>query len=64
MTDLENEQWIDLNWACDVLAGRGDPHDNVSSARNMLQSISVCGATQQIKHAASVTLVHGVAEAA
>lgn len=64
MTALEKEQWADLNWACDVIAGRGDQYDNLSSAHNMLQSISVIGATQQIQHAASVTLMQGVAEAA
>ncbi len=64
MTAIETEQWDDLHWACDVIAGRGDHYDAASSANNMLQSISVNGATQQIKHAASVTLMQGVAEAA
>jgi hypothetical protein len=64
MTDLETEQWSDLQWAHDVLAGRGDVHDNMSSAHNMLESISVNGVTQKIKHAASVTLMQGVAVAA
>lgn len=43
MTALEKEQWADLSWACDVMAGRGDQHDNLASAHNMLQSISVSG---------------------
>lgn len=64
MTTLETEQWADLNWASDVIAGRGDRHDNLSSANNMLKSISVSGVTLQIQHAASVTLMQGVAEAA
>lgn len=64
MTLMENEQWADLHWACDVIAGRGDQYDSVSSAHNMLQSISVNGVTRQIQHAASVTLMQGVAEAA
>jgi hypothetical protein len=64
MTALETEQWDDLQWASDVLAGRGDHHDSTSSATSMLQQISIRGATQQIQHAASVTLMHGVVEAA
>jgi len=64
MTVLETEQWDDLHWASDVLAGRGDQHDNRSSATNMLKQISISGATRQIQHAASVTLMQGVAEAA
>lgn len=64
MTALEAEQWGDLHWACDVIAGRGDHYDDLSCARNMLQAISVSGATRQIQHAASITLMQGVAEAA
>jgi hypothetical protein len=64
MTALETEHWDDLHWASDVLAGRGDQHDNTSVATSMLQQISISGATQQIQHAASVTLMQGVAEAA
>lgn len=64
MTVLEQEQWEDLNWASNVLAGRGDGCDSLSCAHNMLQSISVNGVTQKIQHAASITLVQGVAEAA
>lgn len=64
MTILEQEQWEDFNWASDVMAGRGDSCDNLSSAHNMLQSISISGVTQKIKHAASVILMQGVVEAA
>lgn len=64
MTSHETEQWADLNWACDVMAGRGDQHDSLSCAHNMLQQISISGVTQQIQHAASVTLMQGVTEAA
>lgn len=64
MTVLETEQWDDLHWASDVLSGRGDQYDNTSSATSMLQQISISGATRQIQHAASVTLMQGVAEAA
>jgi hypothetical protein len=64
MSALEMEQWDDLHWASDVLAGRGDKYDNLSSATNMLQQISISGVTQKIQHAASVTLMHGVVEAA
>lgn len=61
---LEKEQWDDLHWAADVMSGRGDANDNTLSASNMLESLSAHGATQQIRHAASVTLLQGVAEAA
>jgi hypothetical protein len=64
MTALETEQWDDIDWASNVIAGRGDKFDSLSSATNMLQQISIKGATQQIQHAASVTLMQGVAEAA
>ena len=56
----ENEDLIRYGFPTDVWFHV----DNLSSAHNMLQSISVNGATQQIQHAASVTLMQGVAEAA
>lgn len=61
---LESEQWSDLHWAADVISGRGDQNDDKLSADNMLQSLFAHGATQQIRHAASVTLLQGVAVAA
>lgn len=64
MVAIEIEQWSDLSWATDVVSGKGDGHDCIESATNMLSGLVRIGATQQIRHAASVTLVHGVAEAA
>jgi hypothetical protein len=64
MKNLVKEQLNDLHWATDVLSGRGDEHDNSASAINMLSALAKHGATQQIKQAASVMLVQGVAEAA
>ena len=64
MENLETEQWSDLHWAADVMSGRGDHHDDKLSARNMLECLSVHGTTQQIRQAACVTRLHGVAEAA
>lgn len=64
MSALAKEQLNDLNWATDVLSGRGDEHDSSVSATNMLSSLVTHGATQQIKQAAINVLVQGVAEAA
>lgn len=64
MSTLAKEQLSDLNWATDVLSGRGDEHDSSVSATNMLSSLAKHGVTPQIKQAASVMLVQGVAEAA
>jgi hypothetical protein len=64
MTAIEKEQWEDLGWAADVVSGRGTADDNSLAAQHMLQSLACQGATQQIRQASSMTLVHGVAEAA
>lgn len=64
MVAIEKEQWADLSWATDVVSGKGDGNDCMESATNMLTGLTRVGATQQIRHAASVTLVHGVAEVA
>lgn len=64
MVTIEQEQWDDLSWAGDVVSGRGDTYDCTQSAVSMLCDLTRFGATQQIRHAASVTLVHGVAEVA
>lgn len=64
MTALAKEQLNDLNWATDVLSGRGDESDCSVAATNMLSVLATYGATHQIKQAASIMLVQGVAEAA
>jgi len=64
MDMLEKEQWSDLHWASDVISGRGDKSDTELSASNMLESLSLHGVTPQIRQAASVTRLQGVAEAA
>jgi hypothetical protein len=61
---LEKEQWDDLSWATDVLAGNGDEHDEARSARNMLEVMMTHGATQKIRQKASVLLVSGMETAA
>lgn len=62
MTALDNEQLCDLNWASDVLSGRGDENDCSLVASNILSVLASYGATQQIKQAATLMLVVGVAE--
>lgn len=57
MTELTDEQISDLQWATDVLAGRGESCDCPVVAGNLLTQLSCHGATQQIKHAASAALV-------
>ncbi len=49
---MECEQWCDLHWATDVIAGRGDSSDDLLAATNMLRTLVKHGATMQIKSAA------------
>jgi hypothetical protein len=61
---LEKEQWDDMSWAADVLAGNGDEHDETRSARNVLEVLMTQGATQKIRQKASVLLADGMESAA
>lgn len=61
---LEKENWDDLSWAADVLAGNGDEQDEARSARNMLEVLMTHGATQKIRQKACVLLATGVETAA
>jgi hypothetical protein len=61
---LMKENWDDLSWAADVLAGNGDEHDEARCARNMLEILMTHGATQKIRQKASALLAGSVESAA
>lgn len=50
---LQTEQLEDMDWACSVLAGRGDPDDSPSIAAAMLQTLAEHGATELVRRAAA-----------
>ena len=63
MTALSDEQDSDLEWATDVVSGRGESCDCQCVAVNMLYWLATNGATDKIKQIAGVLLVNSVASA-
>jgi hypothetical protein len=61
---LEQEQWNDLGWASDVLAGRGDEYDSYEIAKDMLSTLSGHGATSELRSAATSVLTNSTKAAA
>lgn len=61
---LAKENWDDLSWAADVLAGNGDEHDEARCACNLLEVLMIHGATQKIRQKASALLAGSVETAA
>lgn len=54
---LLTEQMDDMDWACSVLAGRGDPDNSAGIAAAMLQTLAEHGATERVRRAAAGALV-------
>lgn len=64
MTSLSDEQDCDLEWATNVVSGRGESCDCSFVATGMIYWLAANGATDRIKQVAGVLLVNNVASAA